>query len=108
LIDNRGGKPIIGAVDHRGGRRPPDVKDNPAVALQDLLAHTWLHFDSDRRAADDTRRHERSLWCHPCDAGPSDRRPPPSGRMGAAHMPRGVFLALAFGWGAAIAIRWIG
>ena len=84
------------------------------MALQDLLAHTWLRSGHD--PADDTRRHERSLWCHPCDPGPADRRPPPSGRMGAAHMPRGVFLALVLGWGAvlavvlgaAIAIRWIG
>ena len=86
------------------------------MALQDLLGQAWLHSGSDPRAADDTRRHERSLWCHPCDPDPADRRPPPSGRMGASHMPRGVFLALAIGWGvalvvvlgAAIAIRWIG
>ena len=84
------------------------------MALQDLLA--WPHSASDPRAADDIRRHERSLWCHSGDPGPTDRRSPPSGRIGAAHMPRGVFLALAFGWGtvlavvlcAAIAIRWIG
>ena len=85
------------------------------MALQDLLLHAWPH-SGDPGTADDTRRQERSLWCHSCEPGPADRRPPPSGRMGAAHMPRGVFLALAFGWGGVlaallaivIAIRWIG
>jgi hypothetical protein len=85
------------------------------VALQDLL-HVWPLSGSDPRAADDRRRRERSMWCHSCEPGPADRRPPPSGRMSASHMPRGVFLALAFGWGTVlaavlavvIAIRWIG
>lgn len=85
------------------------------MALQDLL-HVWPRSGGDPRAAADTCRHERSLWCHPCEPPPGDRRPPPSGRMGAAHMPRGAFLALAFNWGtilaailaAVIAIRWLG
>jgi len=102
---------IVGAAASR-----PRAEDFPAVALQDLLGHAWLHSGSDPRAADDTRRHERSLWCHSCAPGPADRRPPPSARMGATHMPRAVFLALALGWGGVLAavlavvaaIRWMG
>jgi hypothetical protein len=122
-------------VDHRDGRGRRRLKDIPAVALQDLLAHVparwapvrrpehaeseipaWPHVGSDARASDGERRRERSLWCHPGEAASGDRPPPPSGRMAASHMPRPVFLAFAFGWGAivvillgvVVAIRWLG
>jgi hypothetical protein len=87
------------------------------VALQDLLGQAWPYPLSAPRAADEGRRRERSLRSHHRGHGSPDLRPPPpSGRMRAAHMPRRVFLALAFGWGAIIAallgvilaIRWLG
>jgi hypothetical protein len=87
------------------------------VALQDLLDQAWTHAASDPRAEDESRRCERSLWSHQAEPGPVDRRPPPpSGRMRGSHMPRRIFLRLAFGWGAIIAvllgvilaIRWFG
>ena len=86
------------------------------MALQDLLDQAWTHAASDPRAEDESRRRERSLWSHQAEPGPIDRRPPPSGRMHASHMPRRMFLALALGWGAIVAvllgvilaIRWFG
>jgi len=87
------------------------------VALQDLLDQAWPHPLSDPRAADEGRRRERSLWSHHARHGSVGRRPSPrSAQMGAAHMPRRVFVALVFGWGAvvaallgiALAIRWLG
>ncbi|HEY4922237.1 MAG TPA: hypothetical protein VII40_19200 [Xanthobacteraceae bacterium] len=87
------------------------------MALQDLLGQAWPHYPlSAPRAADEGRRRERSLWSHHRGHGSPDRRPPPSGRMRAAHMPRRVFLALVFGRGTIVAallgvilaIRWLG
>jgi hypothetical protein len=84
------------------------------VALQDLLGQAWTHPARDPRAEDESRWRERSLWSHEPAPAELDRRPPPSGRLQACHMPRRHFLALALGWGAILAallgvilaIRW--
>jgi len=73
---------------------------------------------ADHRTTDNACRHETSLWRFRRGAGsePSRRPPPPSGRMRRAHMPRRIFLAVAFGWTLVVAsllaiilaIRWLG
>jgi hypothetical protein len=100
-----------------GAERCRSSRGNRPVALQDLLDQAWTHPISDPRAEGENRRRERSMWSHQAEPGPIDRRPPPpSGRMHASHMPRRMFLGLAFGWGAIVAallgvilaIRWFG
>jgi hypothetical protein len=85
------------------------------VALQDLVGRAWPHSSGDHRATGDRRRRETSLWRFHAGAA-AGRRPPPSGRMRHAHMPRRAFLALALGWAfvvamllaAVLAFRWLG
>ncbi len=88
------------------------------MALQDLIGQAWPHPLSDRRATDDGRRRETSLWrVRRADRSAEGRRPsPPSHRASRAHMPRRVFIAVAIGWAAAVATllavvlaaRWLG
>lgn len=87
-----------------------------------LDSHVWPHASDDRaggsRASGDIRRRETSLWRFLHAGGPSVSRrpPPPSGRARRAHMPRRIFVAVAFGWilvlavltAVFLAIRWFG
>jgi hypothetical protein len=90
-----------------------DTTNGWAVALQDFVGHAWPHSLAGHRTTENGRRHETSLWRFRRE--PS-RRPPPSGRMRRVHMPRRVFLAVAFGWitvvasllAVILAIRWLG
>jgi hypothetical protein len=69
------------------------------------MGQAWLHSFGERNALDEDRRRERAQWVHQPEPIPVDRRPPPpSDRMGACHMPRHHFLAVAIGWGALVAI----
>ncbi len=88
------------------------------MALQDFVGQAWPHSLSDQRATGKHRRRETWLWRIRRDSPVADsRRPlPPSHRASRAHMPRRVFLAVAFGWAFAVvallaailAIRWLG
>ncbi len=81
--------------------------------MEHLVDHPWQRVP--HGAGGGLR--EAFLWRFRRPTGAAVERPrPPSRRMARCHMPRGVFLALAFGWtfavavllGAVLVLRWLG
>jgi hypothetical protein len=92
-------------------------RNERAVGLQDFVGQAWPHLPSDPSAADGDIGREASLWRFRRATGAAANRPrSPSRRVGRAHMPRRIFLALACGWasavvillGAVLVLRWLG
>jgi hypothetical protein len=83
--------------------------------MEHFIDLPWQRTPGEPRGDDGVAR-EASLWRFRRPTGAAIERPrPPSRRMARCHMPRGAFLALAFGWTCAVAallavvltLRWL-